>query len=71
VSVSSFQEIDRRYRHGTSLRLLCVLLVLAVVAGCLWYGGFFEVARYRKGIPNVFRIIVAEGLPPDFSRYRA
>jgi phosphonate transport system permease protein len=63
-------NIDRLYRRGYRQHLLRVLAVLGVVAVCLWYGGFFEVQRYLKGIPHVFRIIVTEGLPPDFSRYR-
>jgi phosphonate transport system permease protein len=70
VSTSTLQEIDRSYRRGYWLRLLPLLAVLAVVALCLWYGDFFELRRYRKGVMNVLRIIVAEGLPPDFSRYR-
>jgi phosphonate transport system permease protein len=50
--------------------LLGALAVLGVIFACLWYGDFFDAARYGKGIPHVFRIIVAEGLPPDFSRLR-
>jgi phosphonate transport system permease protein len=42
-----------------------------LVLACLWYGDFFDVRRYLKGIPHVFRIIVTEGLPPDFGHYRS
>jgi phosphonate transport system permease protein len=70
TSANAVEEIDRRYRRGYWKQLLRVLAVLGVVLLCLWYGGFFEVHRYHKGIPHVFRIILAEGLPPDFSRYR-
>jgi phosphonate transport system permease protein len=63
-------DIDREYRRGYHRQLLRVIGVLGVVVLCLWYGGFFEIHRYVKGIPHVFRIIVAEGLPPDFTRYR-
>jgi phosphonate transport system permease protein len=71
ASASAVRDnIDRQYRRGYRRQFLRVLAVFGVVTLCLWYGGFFEVERYLKGIPHVFRIIVAEGLPPDFSRYR-
>src|SRR5262249_2971008 len=61
--------IARQYRHESLARMLRWLALLAIIVPCLWYGDFFEWSRYRKGIPHVFRILVAEGLPPDFSRY--
>ncbi|HXX93112.1 MAG TPA: phosphonate ABC transporter, permease protein PhnE [Planctomycetota bacterium] len=41
------------------------LLGLAIL-GSLAYAGFFDLGRYRKGIPTILRIIVREGFPPDF-----
>jgi phosphonate transport system permease protein len=64
------EEVIRRYRHGYRVHALRVVAVLGVVGACLWYGGFFDVGRYVKGVPNVVRIMVTEGLPPDFGRWR-
>jgi phosphonate transport system permease protein len=63
-------DIVRKHRQGLHGHIVQVACVLAVVLLCLWYADFFEWTRYVKGIPHVFRIIVAEGLPPDFGRFR-
>jgi phosphonate transport system permease protein len=64
------EEIWRRRRRGHRVRLAAGLAVLGVILACLYYGDFFQAARYRKGLPHVFTIFVAEGLPPDFGRWR-
>jgi phosphonate transport system permease protein len=63
-------EAIEAYRRGYRSLGLRAVAVAAVVLVCLWYADFFEPSRYIKGIPHVFRIIVTEGLPPDFSRWR-
>ncbi len=42
--------------------------ILAVVALSLWYGGFFDPARYAKGAEGMIQIVFREGMPPDFRR---
>lgn len=47
-------------------RALWLLGAGAVVVGALAYAGFFDVERYQRGLPQLGRIVVNEGLPPDF-----
>jgi phosphonate transport system permease protein len=47
-------------------RWIATAAVVAVVLASLWYAGFFDAARYRRGVPAITRIIVQEGFPPDF-----
>jgi len=63
-------DIYRTCRRASRLRALRTAGIVGVVLVCLWYGDFFELERYIKGVPHVWKIIVAEGVPPDFSRYR-
>jgi phosphonate transport system permease protein len=64
------EAVYRQYRHNFHVRALQLATLAALILACLWYADFFDVRRYLKGIPHVFRIMVAEGLPPDFSRWR-
>ncbi len=70
IGSAVWDQIDRGYRRGYRRRLLAASAVLGVVTLCLWYGDCFEVKRYLKGIPHVFKIIESEGIPPDFRRYQ-
>jgi len=69
-AVVDAEDIYRASRRASRLRALQTGAVVAVVLACLWYGDVFEAQRYVKGLPQAFKILVAEGLPPDFSRYR-
>lgn len=40
--------------------------MLLVVGYCLWYGRAFEFGPYERGVPSVIRIMIREGLPPNF-----
>jgi len=60
-------EVRRRWRNNMLFAGGIVLIILL----SLWYGGFFELQRYAKGINGVVSIIVTEGLPPDFTRWRS
>lgn len=51
---------DRRHRA------VWLLVAAAVVLGTLAYAGFFDAERYRRGLPQLSRIVVREGFPPDF-----
>ena len=53
---------DARVRGGQAA------FVLALVAMCLWYGGFFDLGRYAKGAEGMVQIVFREGMPPDFRR---
>lgn len=53
-------------RYALRRRWIGIAAVLLVVVGSLAYAGFFDAARYGRGIPAISRIIVKEGLPPDF-----
>jgi phosphonate transport system permease protein len=57
---------ERRYYQS---RAIPVGAGLAVVLLCLWYAGFFNLEGYIHGVPNLWRILLAEGIPPDFRRY--
>jgi phosphonate transport system permease protein len=70
VAAGHADEIYRACRRASRIRTLQMGAGATVVLACLWYGGVFEADRYVKGLPHVFKILVAEGLPPDFSRYR-
>jgi phosphonate transport system permease protein len=63
-------DISHLHRRGYRVHAFWAMAVLGVVLLCLWYGDFFKLDRYLKGIPNLFRIMVTEAVPPDFGRYR-
>lgn len=70
AATSAVQDtINSQLRRAHGTRFLQGMAVVAVVLACLWYGDFFELKRYLKGVPHVWRIFLAEGVPPDFSRY--
>ena len=66
----AYAAIYRQHRRGFWRRAAQAAGAGAVVLACLWYADFFELQRYLRGVPHVWRILLAEGLPPDFSRYR-
>jgi phosphonate transport system permease protein len=61
-AVFASRRRDARVRGGQAA------VVLALVALCLWYGGFFDPERYAKGLEGMVQIVFREGLPPDFAR---
>jgi len=50
--------------------MLYLLLMLLVVAVCLWVTGLFDGERMSRGIPAI-GILISEMIPPDFSRWQA
>ena len=66
ATLPAVQTVERAYWHN----VLRALAVSSLVVLALWYSGFFELARYRKGWDGIVQIIVREGLPPDFARAR-
>ncbi|HEX5138107.1 MAG TPA: phosphonate ABC transporter, permease protein PhnE [Planctomycetota bacterium] len=64
------EQVLEERTHALRRRRLGTAAVLLVVLGSLYYAGFFDAARYGRGIPAISRIIVKEGFPPDF-RIRA
>jgi len=65
----AYAEILRSQRRGSWARAVQVAAGVFVVLACLWYADFFTLSRYLRGVPHVWNILLAEGLPPDFSRY--
>jgi len=50
--------------------MLYLLLLLLVVAICLWFTGLLDGERLSRGIPAI-GVLISEMIPPDFSRWRA
>jgi phosphonate transport system permease protein len=57
-------------RRAIRRRWVGISAAVLVVVGSLLYAGFFDAARYQRGLPTIARIVVREGFPPDF-RIRA
>jgi phosphonate transport system permease protein len=53
-------------RRAWNLMLVQSSLVLAIVAGCCYYVGMFDLARLSEGIPSLVSLI-GEMFPPNFS----
>src|SRR5260370_39566257 len=70
TGLAAAADIYRTCRRASWIRALQTAGIVGVVLACLWYGDFFDLERYIKGVPKFWKIFVAEALPPDFGRYR-
>ena len=69
VQRSTTTSITRTAR-GSRLRALAGPRCARRGRAALWYGDFFEVGVTSRASRTSFRSSLAEGLPPDFGRYR-
>lgn len=61
-----FSLVLEQRQRAWSLMVVQVSVVLAIVAGCCYYVGLFDMARLGEGIPSLVSLI-GEMFPPNFT----